>query len=232
MMWTIKHQPKTVDELVISEETKKRFLKFVLEHKKEKKKSLLLWGEIGIGKTLLPITFAKENNYEIIELNASTQRSKKMIEENLKNMVTTASIFGKKKIILIDEIDCLGRTDRGALDAIIKAIGITQHPIIITAQDYWNSKISKLRKYVLGLEIKSSSQQSKLNFLKKILRLEKSVYEEEALNELIRDNDFRAVINDAHVLHYAGGITTKNLTTLSGRRKKQNVKNTVHRTLT
>ncbi|MBR9679190.1 MAG: AAA family ATPase [Nanoarchaeota archaeon] len=232
MIWTIKHQPKTVDELVISEDTKKRFLKFVLEYKKEKKNALLLWGEIGIGKTLLPITFAKAQGYEIIELNASTQRSKKMIEENLKNMATTASIFGNKKIILIDEIDCLGRTDRGALDAIIKTISITKHPIILTARDYWDSKISKLRKHVLGLEVKSSTHQKKIIFLKKMLQIEKSSYDEEALNKIIQDNDFRSVITDIHTLHYAGGVITKNLKMLSSRRKKQNVKNTVHNALT
>jgi replication factor C large subunit len=232
MMWTEKHKPKTVGELVISEDTKKRFLKFVTQYDKERKKALLLWGAPGIGKTLLPHVFAKQNSYEIIELNASLKRSKKIIEEQLKNIVTTASIFGSKKIILIDEVDCLGRTDRGGLSAIINAVKITKHPIVLTAEDYWDQKISQLRKHVLGLEVKAAGKEKKMEYLKKVLEQERTFYQEDAIKKMVEGADFRAAINDAQVLHNAGGVTVKNLETLGYRNKRQQLKTSIHETLT
>ena len=232
MMWTQKHKPKNLKELVVHKDTVSRFTKFVENHDKEKKKALLLWGEIGIGKTLLPTIYSKEKGYDLTELNASTQRSKKVIQESLKNMVTTASLFGNKKIILIDEVDCMGRSDHGGLRAIIEAIKITKFPIILTAQDYWNTKLSKLRKHVLGLETKPASAETRLEFAEKILKKEKTFYELGALKKLMTSTDLRGVINDLQTLHNAGGVTTKNMGAVGYRNRKQELKTMIHRTLT
>ena len=67
MIWTRKHEPEIIEELVISEDTKDRFLKYLNQYSKEKKKAILLWGAVGIGKTLLPNLFAKQNMHGCIE---------------------------------------------------------------------------------------------------------------------------------------------------------------------
>ncbi len=232
MMWFTKYKPKKIEDLVVSEQTKKRFLKFMLEYSKEQKKALLLWGPVGIGKTLLPTVFAKQHSYDITELNASSERSKKIIQESLKNMATTASIFGNKKIILIDEVDCTSRSDYGALQAVIEAIKITRHPIILTAQNYWDQKISSLRKYVLGLEVKAAGTAEKEKFIKKILENEKTKYENASLRTLVEKSpDMRALLNDIESMHHAGGVTSENIDSMPLRDQTEAVKETVVKAL-
>lgn len=232
MMWTAKHEPKNMNELVVNNDTVKRFERFVKDFAKEKKKALLLWGPTGVGKTLLATLYAKENNYELIELNASNERSKKNIEETLKNAVLTGSIFGKKKIVLIDEIDCTSRQDYGFIPAIIEIIKITKHPLILTATDYWDSSLSNLRKHALGLEVKPSNLESRVLRLKKILG--KTPFDDAAVKKIVEknENDFRAAINDAQTLSSTGSVTLENLKTSGGRIKKSELKDAVHKTLT
>ena len=107
---------------------------------------MFLHGPAGVGKTTLALTLAKENDYEIFELNASDLRNRKNLEAVLKPSTLQQSLFSKGKIILVDEVDGVTKTDYGGLPELIALIEKTKFPIIISANDAWQKKFSLLRR--------------------------------------------------------------------------------------
>ena len=134
--------PKKLNE-IIGQDTKK----ILLWLENPKRKALLIHGPTGTGKTSAAYALADDKNFELLELNSSDLRNK----EKIKNIIGTASqqqsLFGKNKLILIDEVDGIsGRHDYGGLAELNKVIDKSKHPIILTANDVSDSKFSTLRK--------------------------------------------------------------------------------------
>lgn len=164
-----------------------------------RKKSLLIHGPTGIGKTAAVYALAKEFDYEILEMNSSDFRKK----EHIKNIIGEASqqqsLFGKKKIILIDEVDGIsGRADFGGLAELNKVIEKSKHPIILTGNEIFDSKFSGLRKKSELLEFKAVDYLKIFELLKKICEKERVRFEEKELKNLARKNngDVRASLLD------------------------------------
>jgi len=112
-----------------------------------KKRAIILHGPPGVGKTSLAYAVAGEMGAEILELNASDFRNKEKIGEIVGPASRQASLFGKGKIILIDEVDGISAMkDRGGLVELLGLLAKSAFPIIITANDIWNKKFSMLRK--------------------------------------------------------------------------------------
>src|SRR3989304_3097794 len=106
-------QDKAVDEI-------KRFLKEF-----PKKKGVMLYGPAGTGKTSLAIAAAKENNLEILELNASDLRNRLKLEQTVKPATEQMSLFKQGKIILMDEVDGITGTDIGGIPELVKLVATT-----------------------------------------------------------------------------------------------------------
>src|SRR6056297_499404 len=114
--WVEKYRPQKLTELIGQEEAVGEVENYLETFPNVRRKALLLNGPPGIGKTTLVHVFAKENEYEIFELNASDLRNKKSMIEKLKPVLEQSSLFNKNKLILVDEIDGLsGTKDRGGV---------------------------------------------------------------------------------------------------------------------
>lgn len=90
------------------------------------KNGLLICGDSGVGKTLTAQILLKEENFDIIEFNASELRSAKIIREKFKSLINGSNILkmvnNTNKIgILMDEIDS-NSIDKGCLKEIISYI--------------------------------------------------------------------------------------------------------------
>ena len=155
-MWTEKYRPKILEEVYGCVEAKRILEDFVKNFSKQKKKALLLWGRSGVGKTALIHAFAKHENCEIVELNASDFRDKERIESSLKHAGGQQSLFNMGKIILIDDIEALSGKDKGGMHAILALIEESHFPVILTANDLWNKKLNELRSKVMAVEIKNT----------------------------------------------------------------------------
>lgn len=134
-----------MNEIVGQEKSVKQVKDFFAKFKKGR--GLFLYGPPGVGKTTSVYAYAKENNYEVLELNASDGRNQKILKEFLSNSTLQASLFGRKKIILLDEVDGLsGMKDRGAPTVISAFIKSSTFPIVLTGNNVFDKKFSKLKK--------------------------------------------------------------------------------------
>lgn len=199
--WIKKYAPKKIADIEGHGEALEELKKFVTRFKKGK--ALLLYGASGGGKTSSVYALAHELGYELIEINASDTRNAEQIDLLLGNASKQLSLFFKSKIILIDELDGItGKEDRGGVQAIERLIEKSPYPIIMIANDPYADKLSSLRKKSIMLEFSTRPHSSVLNYLKKICKEEKIIYDEEALSMLARraGGDLRAAINDLQTL--------------------------------
>jgi len=197
--WEIKGQEKIIGET-------ENFLKnFQVENKKIKK-TLILQGPPGIGKTCIAYAAAKELNLEIIELNASDLRNKEELQKVLKPASKQKSFFKKGKIILVDEVDGLSYKDTGGLPELLMLIETTEFPIIMTSNDIYQPKFSSLRRKSKVLKLKEPDYKLILNILKEIAWKEKMPFDYHAFTSIAikSKGDVRAAINDLQTLAYGG----------------------------
>ncbi len=197
--WTKTYQPEKIKDIIGQDLAIKSLKEFILNFKKQKKKSALLYGPSGTGKTCSVYALAKDLGVEIYEINASDIRNKDQINSKLGAVINQHSLFSKGKIILVDEVDGLsGTKDRGGLQALIKLIQKTTFPIILTAMNPWDYKFGSLRGKTNLIEFKPVDYMSIFKILKEICKNEKIKAKDEILKSLARisGGDLRAAIND------------------------------------
>lgn len=168
-----------------------------------KKKAIVLHGPPGVGKTSLAYAVAGEMGSEILELNASDFRNKAKILEIVGPASRQSSLFGKGKIILIDEVDGISAMkDRGGLVTLLGLLAKSAFPVVITANDIWNNKFSALRKKAEVVGLKEVDYKDVLKILMDVCEKENCVVSGEVLRGIaIRARgDIRAAINDLEVL--------------------------------
>ena len=202
-VWTEKYQPKRVLDIVGQSAAVSAVLSFIKSFPMVRKNALLLHGPPGVGKTSIVYALTEEFDYELVELNASDFRNADAITTILGNASRQASLFGGKKIILVDEIDGIsGQQDRGGVLAITDVIKETRFPIIITANDAYADKLKTLRKYCQLVELKEISSLDVLKKMEYICAKENITYETAALHKLINsvEGDLRAAINDLQTI--------------------------------
>lgn len=168
-----------------------------------RKRAVVLHGPPGVGKTSLAYAVASELGAEILELNASDFRNKEKISAIVGPASRMMSLFGKGKIILIDEVDGISAMkDRGGLAALLGLIEKSAFPIIITANDIWDKKFSMLRKRSEVVALKEVDSKNILKIMMDVCEKENVVVSGEVLKgiALRARGDIRAAINDLEVL--------------------------------
>ena len=185
--WIKKYEPKKSSEIIGQDEAIAYLKDFIANTKKRKKKAVILYGPSGNGKTSSVYALAKELDLELIEVNASDFRNKDKIDSSIGEASKQMSLFGRQKLILVDEIDGLsGHEDRGGIQAINKVIEGSRFPMILTCNEPYDEKLSSLRKNCEMLEFKTLDHDLICEFLKDICKKEKISYDESALKSLAR----------------------------------------------
>jgi len=200
-MYLEKYRPKNLEEMVGVSKQISEFMKYL------GKKPILLYGPPGVGKTLSCYLVAKKLNLSLFEINASDYRD----VENLKKVLEIskqASIFGRKKLILIDEVDGLSSQDKGAVREIIKILKESKNPVVLTANDPYNSKLKNIKEYCKLIEFGRIHSLSIAKYLKKICVCEKINCDDNILRNIARrsNGDIRAAILDLESLIINGKL--------------------------
>lgn len=205
-MWVEKYRPKTIAEVIGNEDAKASFVDWIKS--KRRRKAVLLYGPSGVGKTALVHATAHDLKYNVVEMNASDTRTKKLITKiagPTTSLISLDKFFRNIKgtILLLDEIDGIyGREDRGGVGTIVKIISESQIPIVLTANITDVQKLRPILKVCYSIKFRRVRTQLLLAFLSKICREEGISAEKQAL-EIITQNsrgDVRSAINDLQIL--------------------------------
>ena len=197
MDWAEKYRPAHLGEVVGNGTALRQMLEWARTWTRDKK-PLILYGKPGTGKTSSAYALGNDMNWEIIELNASDQRTKAVIERVAGGGSTTASLTGAaRKLIVIDEADNLhGTADRGGAKAIVDLLKNSRQPVILIANDLYAIP-GEIRARCEGIQFKALPARSIAPRLRYICAAEKVSCSENAIlmiAEMAR-GDMRSAVN-------------------------------------
>ncbi len=231
--WIRKYEPLSPNEIRGNSKGVKQLYEFITNFSSQKRNCLLLTGPTGCGKTSAVHAIARELKMELVEINASDFRNKSEIEARVGRAIHQTSLFRRKKLILIDEVDGLsGNSDRGGVAAIKNLVKSSSFPIILTANDPDIKKLAQLKKLSIQVEFKELGYEEVYDLLKEICKKEGVKWEEQALRMLARraGGDARAAINDLQTLSSVSkSIKEKDVLNLSGRNKEEGLSQAITR---
>jgi len=226
-IWTEKFFPKDLEKFIGNVEIVKEVENWAKNWSEEKSaKPLLLYGQSGAGKTCLAYLTATLNDWDLFELNASDFRSKEIIDRIVGAATLNSSFSGKKRLVLLDEVDGLQSRDRGGAGAIISILRETKNPIILTANNiYADKKLAPIRAVCKTLEFKKINYLSIAKRLREILSMQNIPYDEEAVKELAKNcsGDFRSALIDLQALSMSGKISIESVKNFGGRMRLEKI---------
>ena len=203
--WTVKHKPKSLTGVIGNKETIQKFADWIKSWDKgtPKKRVAFLYGPPGIGKTVTVEALAYDFQMELVEKNASDYRTEEAIKRFAGLASQYGSLFGGKRIVLLDELDGLtGTADKGGVKAITEVAKTAQCPIVLIANNAYDPRFSNLRSYCLLVEFKKPPAGEVMKHLKRICMLEGIQADENALKFIAQRSggDVRSAVNDLQAL--------------------------------
>ena len=213
-LWVEKYRPKTIEECILPEQTKKTFLDFL---DKGEVPNLLLSGPAGCGKTTVAKALCKQLGVDVYVINGSDEgRFLETVRNNAKNFASTVSLSSesKHKVIIIDEADNTTPDVQLLLRASIEEF--SGNCRFIFTCNYKNKIIEPLHSRCavveFGIQGKSKQEIAAAFFgrLVDILKQERVEADKKVLAELINKHfpDWRRVLNECQRYSVGGKIDT------------------------
>ncbi|MCL2712324.1 MAG: replication factor C large subunit [Methanomassiliicoccaceae archaeon] len=198
-----------------------------------KKKAAVLMGPPGVGKTSAAIAVANDKKWDILEMNASDQRT----GDAIRNIAIKGANFntfsgdgeymnvkeGKRKLIVLDEADNLfGNEDRGALPAISELIRTTKQPVILIVNDFYalSKKSSVIKSDTVQITFTRPMNTTVAKALQKIALSENIVISDDTILKIAENSngDIRAAVRDLESLAFGRrNVTSDDTEMLSDR---------------
>ena len=194
---TEKYRPKKLSECVLPYRIKSKLEKW----KNKMPMHLIFYGNAGTGKTSTAIALAKqlaENDYSII--NASKDNSDNFINNHVAKLMSGVSLYGGKRIIILDESDRLTENAQTSLRKPLEDYGHLCSVIFTNNYDNIIEPI-KSRCFEFDFNIKQDEKDEFYKCLKQrlrtIIKKEDINISTKELNEIINSNspDIRKMVN-------------------------------------
>jgi len=203
--WTVKHKPQSLKEIIGNVDAIKQFTDWLASWSKgaPKKRCIFIYGPPGIGKTATVEAVANDCKMEYVEKNASDYRTEEAINRFAGLASQYGSLFGGKRIILLDELDGLtGTADRGGVKAITDIAKTAQCPLVLIANSAYDPRFTNLRNYCLLIEFKKPATGDVAKLLMQIGDKEGILADEDAIKFIAQRSggDVRSAVNDLQAL--------------------------------
>ena len=194
---TEKYRPKKLSECVLPYRIKSKLEKW----KNKMPMHLIFYGNAGTGKTSTAIALAKqlaENDYSII--NASKDNSDNYINNYITRLMSGVSLYGGKRIIILDESDRLTENAQTSLRKPLEDYG---HLCSVIFTNNYDNIIEpmKSRCFEFDFNIKQDEKDEFYKCLKRrlrtIIKKEDINISTKELNEIIKSScpDIRKMVN-------------------------------------
>ncbi|XP_013118319.2 replication factor C subunit 1 [Stomoxys calcitrans] len=235
MAWVDKYKPTTVKDIIGQQGPASNVAKLTnwlskwyINHDGKKKlqkpnpwaknddgsfyKAALLSGPPGIGKTTTATLVCKELGFDAVEFNASDTRSKRLLKEEVSELLSNKSLYGyfhgngqvtKKHVLIMDEVDGMaGNEDRGGIQELIGLIKESSVPIICMCNDRNHQKMRSLVNYCYDLRFNRPQLKQIKGRILSICAKENIKLDSTKLDEIIAatNNDIRQSINHISLL--------------------------------
>ncbi|WP_292388273.1 replication factor C large subunit [Methanosarcina sp. UBA5] len=225
--WAEKYRPQTLKDIVGNKKAvqdlrtwAEKWLSGIPE-----RRAVILHGPAGIGKTSTAHALAFDLGWEVIELNASDQRTAGVIEKVAGSAASMNTLFGEKRLIILDEADNLhGTADRGGMRAIAGIIKSTFQPIVLIANDIYGLTPT-IRNLCLEIKFGSIQSRSMVPALKKVCESEGVLCSLDAVQQIAEGagGDLRSAINDLQAAATGRKALEVEDISTSGRDVKENI---------
>ncbi len=202
--WTEKYRPTTLDA-VRGNDSAVEALREWARTWEDHREAVILHGPPGVGKTSSAHALAEEHGWSVVELNASDQRTKRIIEATAGEAARSGTLTegsGGKRLIILDEADNLhGNVDRGGAGAITRLVDDASQPVVLIANGYYDMSRG-LRNRCREIEFRAITARSIVPVLRDICRKEGIDFEAAALERIAErtSGDLRSAIQDLQAI--------------------------------
>ena len=211
-LWVEKYRPKTIEDCILPESTKKTFLDFL---DKGEVPNLLLAGPAGCGKTTVAKALCNQLGVDVYVINGSDEgRFLDTVRNNAKNFASTVSLSSdaKHKVIIIDEADNTTPDVQLLLRASIEEF--SGNCRFIFTCNYKNKIIEPLHSRCAVVEFSVNATQKPIlqaEFFKRLLSIvdaERIESDKNVLIQLINKHfpDWRRILNECQRYSVGGKI--------------------------
>ena len=198
LLWIEKYRPKNLSQIKSQDHIINSIQKFLVN---KNLPHLLLFGPSGSGKSSLVHVackklYGKSYKYMIMELNASDNRGIDTVRKLIYEFANTKSMINNGiKTVILDEADSMTIMAQNALRKIVENNSANVRFCIIC--NYINNIIPALKSRCIQFRFSPLKKDDKMGILKKILKKEKFILDEETLEVIIKiaNGDMRRSIN-------------------------------------
>jgi replication factor C large subunit len=182
-----KYFPKTIEDFVGNQKAASDLKNY------NWKNPAILYGPIGVGKSMLAEIIARELDLELI----------KITDENIaqgKNIAQSTSLFGNKKLVVFDDVESIKN-----IKEVPEILEVARNPVLLITSDFESKRLATIKKHAEKFMMRKPMSVSVAKLLEKISASEGIEVDKAVLTEIAEKSggDIRSAVADLEAA--AGG---------------------------